>query len=343
MFAQFLNSLKRHNNISLIEAIQKVYEILFEAVGRNIMYHGTHKRNLQSILKQGLIPNPKQREWKEDPDIGPSMISRQSYEGIYLTENLMTATGSAGRRTDNSNKEKERIVVVVDIEKATAIPDEDNLNTEIMRGLSNFFGKNFIGNNMAVQAYIDIMQDKANLTLTKNAINALKTWEHGYTDEGNPIHKEYLKSKIPYVVDTMKKYITRQAAWELKNDGYKGSKFYDIEESKVPQPPDVKQAETDFRNAMDALMRKLKASFNNSKKNILGNTARMLEPITYSGSNKIIAVLGIVDNYGNEDYVSGKTPYKTIKEYYGSVSDPRFADDFKEQMKRFGDWNVADK
>ena len=169
---------------------KKGYEILFEAVGRNIMYHGTHKRNLQSILKQGLIPNPKQREWKEDPDIGPSIISRQSYEGIYLTENLMTATGSAGRRTDNSNKEKERIVVVVDIEKATAIPDEDDLSgtSGISSGLSKFFGKKWNATNMALQVYIDIMKDKGNLNLTKNAINALKIWERGYTDDTGHIH-----------------------------------------------------------------------------------------------------------------------------------------------------------
>ena len=338
-FISFLEALKRDNNIPLIEAIQKGYEILFEAVGRNIMYHGTHKRNLRSILKQGLIPNPKQREWKEDPDIGQSMVSRQSYEGIYLTENLMTATSSAGRRTERSNKEKERIVVVVDIEKATAIPDEDNLGSEIKRGLSNFFGKNFIGDNMAVQAYINIMQDKGNLTLTKRAINALETWERGYTDV-TPIHKEYLKAKISYVIDAMKKYITRQAAWEIENSIiYKEEKFSRLKESNVPPPPDVKQAEIDFRNSMDTLMRKLKASFKNS----FNVTARMLEPITYSGSNKIIAVLGIVDNYNNKDYVSGKTPYKTIKEYYGSVSDPRFADDFKEEMKRFGDWDIAKK
>jgi len=340
MFQKFLNSLKTPNNASLIEAIQKGYEILFEAVGRNIMYHGTHKRNLQNILKQGLIPNPKQREWKEDPDTSEGQVSRQSYEGIYLTENLFTAYGSAGRRTETpKQKERERIIVVVDIEKATAIPDEDNLTTKIKEGLNNFFGEKWLGNRMGILAYTDIMKDKGNENLTKNAINALNVWKHGYDDKITNTHKEYLKAKIPYVVEAMKKYITRQAAWEIENSNYKEEKLNRLKEDNVPPPPDVEQAETDFRNAMDALMKKLKASFNNS----IGNTARMLKPITYSGSNKIISILGIIDNYGTADYISGKIPYKTVKEYYGSVNDPRFADDFKEKMKLFGDWNLADK
>ena len=343
-FISFLEALKRDNNIPLIEAIQKGYEILFEAVGRNIMYHGTHKRNLRSILKQGLIPNPKQREWKEDIDTSEGQISRQSYEGIYLTENLMTATGSAGRRTDRSGKtrEKEKLVIVVDIEKATAVPDEDDLTGMfgIKQGLGNFFGKKWLGENMALQAYINMMQDKGNLTLSKNAINSLQVWEQGFSDK-TPQHKEYLKAKIPYVVDVMKKYITRQAAWKIENsDLYKEEEFQRLEEANVPKPPDVKQAETDFRNSMDTLMKKMKASFT---KGFMGNTARMLTPITYRGSNKIIAVLGMVDNYNNKDYVYGETPGHTIKEYYGSVADPRFADDFTKEMERFGKWDVADK
>ena len=228
------------------------------------------------------------------------------------------------------------------MEKATAIPDEDNLTNlgGIKQGLGNFFGKQWLGDNMALQAYINVMQDKGNLNLTKAAISSLKTWEQGYDENPPPVHKEHLKAKIPFVVNVMKRYIIRQAAWEIENTRYKEEKHYRLEEANVPNPPDVKQAESDLRNDMDISARKLKASF---RKDFMGNTARILTPITYRGSNRIIAVIGIRDNYDNKDYEYDKTPGNTIIEYYGSVTDPRFADHFAKEMERFGDWDIAGK
>ena len=61
---------------------------------RSIWYHGSSIKNLRSIVAQGLIPDPKERNWADDPDASIGNPSRASYGGIYVTRNLMTATSA---------------------------------------------------------------------------------------------------------------------------------------------------------------------------------------------------------------------------------------------------------
>src|SRR5208337_2478430 len=63
------------------------------AAARSIWYHGSSIKNLRSILAQGLIPDPKERAWADDPESSVYTPSRESYGGIYVTQNLLTATG----------------------------------------------------------------------------------------------------------------------------------------------------------------------------------------------------------------------------------------------------------
>ena len=92
-----------------------------------IVYHGTPAKNYSSIMSQGLIPNPKQRAWQDDPDASYYSSSRQSLDGIYVSTNLMTAYGAGGNGKNRGLKEG-RLIVVCEIQPKTGFMDEDDLN-----------------------------------------------------------------------------------------------------------------------------------------------------------------------------------------------------------------------
>ena len=92
-----------------------------------IVYHGTPAKNYSSIMSQGLIPNPKQRAWQDDPDTSYYSSSRKSLDGIYVSTNLMTAY-SAGRQGGNKGLKEGRLIVICEIQPKTGFMDEDDLN-----------------------------------------------------------------------------------------------------------------------------------------------------------------------------------------------------------------------
>jgi RNA:NAD 2'-phosphotransferase (TPT1/KptA family) len=72
--------------------------LLEEETGKSvIMYHGTSMALWPKIKQNGLQAFPDNRSWAADPHAGFSTASRASYGGIYLTVNVITATGAAVR------------------------------------------------------------------------------------------------------------------------------------------------------------------------------------------------------------------------------------------------------
>lgn len=95
---------------------------------RSIWYHGSRGQNLDKILSQGLITEPKERAWAEDPSTGFTSPSRSSLGGIYVTQNLMTAISSASRlRKKNENL----VIVIIEAQPRSFILDEDDINYSV--------------------------------------------------------------------------------------------------------------------------------------------------------------------------------------------------------------------
>jgi GNAT superfamily N-acetyltransferase len=66
------------------ELARKYYRDLHkQAASRSIFYHGSSIKNLRSILSQGLIPDPKIKNWADDPESSPYTSSRESYGGCF--------------------------------------------------------------------------------------------------------------------------------------------------------------------------------------------------------------------------------------------------------------------
>lgn len=82
-------------------------------------YHGTSSALARKILKEGFIPNPKQKIWDQDKG------HLESYEGTYLTERVEVAARAAAAAVSKLGGDS--VVFEVQIETKTGLMDEDEL------------------------------------------------------------------------------------------------------------------------------------------------------------------------------------------------------------------------
>jgi len=103
----------------------------------DMVYHGTSTKFLNSILSNGLIPNPKERVYSEpdkdkELDYGRSMAS---LEGVYLTDEYMTASGAATNAADSTGGQK--LMVICDVSRASGFADEDIVEYIVNYGIKD--------------------------------------------------------------------------------------------------------------------------------------------------------------------------------------------------------------
>ena len=325
---------------------------------RGIWYHGTSARFIDSIMSQGLIPNPKKRTWDEDPGSNYNSPSRKSIGGVYITKNIMTAISSSWK-TRNGRKEENDLIVVIDFQSRSLIPDEDTLTfyvkeaVQIPYRLSNdyvvgsVYMATVLGGN---QSYVDEVKEnyiefviKSFNYLTKGQINdklkerltdiLSKNWftvlerqaAHLY-DMYKDIHewKKYFYNNMPDSVRTHLEEESSKIDQSLSRDEH--NKIYsDIVDSTVPVPPSIEEAESRYSAFIDQITRTMKSTIQHQDD--FSSKGRSLEPIGFSGSNKIIAIV----EYNS--YVKG------VKVVYGNLPD-KFVEDLE---TRVGPLKLVDK
>jgi hypothetical protein len=305
------------------------------ATERGIWYHGTARENLPAILSQGLIPDPKKRVWADDPGAGFGQPSRVSYGGIYVTQNLMTARSSVPRNTDKAGG----VIVVMELQPRTLLADEDdflfsasqmyqpNLNwsptTAAWLYLASKYGRPDDADTVRMVA--DAKQSYAAVFLRGNK-DLLK-------EKYTPQLEDALKAILPGLWDAA---VMRAVAyypqaygsqwkWNWLRDytDYSG-KPDEGDPDKIPQPPTPAQGEAAFRAAVDKATRTLKSRVRVERGTF--KTARSLEPIRFSGSNRIVAIVQIERVPAEQRKEGG--PYETVRVIYGKLPD-----DFKTQWK----------
>ena len=295
-------------------------EFLTEAP-RSVWFHGTSIKRLHAILKQGLIPDPKKREWADDPGAGISTPSRQSYGGIYVTQNLMTALGAPRDRVG----EGRQVVVVMELQPNTFYLDEDELTGPLNAPLAHVSDNeyhiatywllaNHPGDNQAdidekIHAYIESV-----LRFIKHKMETLSR-------ELAPQLETRLRSLLPGVWKAALGRLAAHVAARMADYDYKrylavayGDKYWN---QAIPPRnkmfPTVEQGEAGFRQAAGQLTRTLH-QLATPENGAYGHNARVTEPIGYSGSNHIIAVIEVRDSkqYRGDDY---KKPAQLIMQY----------------------------
>ena len=266
-----------------------------KTASKEILFHGTNARNLKRILSQGLVAKPKRRAWQEDPDASFHTMSRKSYPGVYLTENLLTARGAVRDASDG-------IIVVVSVETRSLVPDEDDI-THVFRGAfeSGFPEEGFVLTEYNIaDAYIDAIKDKdRRFDRVANKFLDSKFRESGL---GGKAKKALRKSLFPHIVELAKAYAIRQMAFKKKEDSeWKKEHGYastiaihesDLEKAGLDYAdiPSVSEAEKKLRDKVEVITRKMKRFA--EKTGGFNYTARMIGDIGYSGKNKIVAVVG---------------------------------------------------
>jgi len=246
------------------------------------MYHGTAEDVLPSILSQGLITNPKQRAWAEDPDASFWMPSRQSLHSIYLTSNLLTALGSGGRRR---NEKLARILLIVSVQPQSLDADEDSFIG--LRAATPTHWSEFL----VAMAYIEEMSGKSDGTVNDAAM------KKDYVDTNLERIKDKLKQPLHPALATRLKVLlekcylpalARKAAYVDAGSWERAQ--YHLEVQNVEQP-NKNKAEQEFKRCQDQVTRTLHILARPDEVNDLFDfTARSNTPIGFSGSNKIVAI-----------------------------------------------------
>jgi hypothetical protein len=102
------------------------------------------------------------------------------------------------------------------------------------------------------------------------------------------------------------------------------------EEYNIPDPPSSSIGERLFRAFVDKLTRTMKHKARHSFTGSYSKTARSLEPITFHGSNRIVAIVEIVRNSVNKYH-------ENVRILYGELPE-----DFKQQwQERMGELTIV--
>jgi hypothetical protein len=297
-----------------------------ERQGGWLLYHGTSSKYLPDILSQGLIPFPKNRSWDSDPDANYHTPSRASLGGIYLTSNLLTAKGAAWRTAKNTSGNE--LIVMVDVHPNSLLADED----DFMTTATVFENEWQVTNLYAIHT----------LTHDHQFVNLLKNTEHGdiylnemksilthavdkYTDNFLTLTKWKMKTMHPGLESRVRSILQNGFNSALKRqvsyvDDYTYKKGFwnnlNGVEYQIPPKPNKEVAEKEFKEFQNEITRTMKGMVKTNKDSIM-NTARIEEPIRFSGRNKIILVSEVIEKPNRE---------KFVKIHYGTVPDKFKAD-----------------
>jgi hypothetical protein len=287
---------------------------------RRYLYHGTSIKNLSSILSEGLNFHHSRQVWtleqnKED-SATTSPSSRASFPGIYLTDNLLTAIGSAGRaNTYKKLPYNNKVIVGVDIEDRTPsiVLDED-----LLRDPKNAFDTYYhvTGQGYFYGGWLQHSQNEAP-EVAKHWLN--KTFSE-YTDRFK--EKFRIIWLLPYAIPVIIAY-----AKVFYADEYQHTKWTSDLDTNFPDAEtSLSKARSEYRNALDIFLQKVNFLSRETKEYQYQHNVRIKDPISYHGANRIVLVATIKTNNIEHTY------YNTVHIHY--LSDHQILGDFVSQMKQ---------
>lgn len=285
------------------------------------MYHGTTSDFLPSILKKGLVPDPKKKYWADDPNASLTKASLASLHGSYWTSNIFTATSSATNTTNKFGGDK--IIVIAQIQTQSAFADEDNLAFPLEWNYNKAFGGNISEKPRQVAYYF--YDDKNYYENAKKNFIKLVHDELSKNNEKKPVASQLLSDAF----DAMSLRIIAHGIRDAGADKY-WNPLKDIK-NKPDTEPTVAETEKNLLDTKDKLSQRYRET--TLDKDDFRHTLRITEPVTYSGANRITHVVEIPDGYvENGNFV--KPP---IILHYGNKKNipEKFIQDFK---SRVGKW-----
>lgn len=277
-----------------------------------IVYHGTSPKNLGSIMSQGLIPDPPKRAWDDDKNTSFYSSSRKSLDGVYVTQNLLTATSAAGN--GKNNLRDGCLLVVCEIQPKTAFMDEDDLNS-----FSSVSDSEYV----IAALYGAIISGKKDELVEQFFQKFVEKFKRKFSDVKGMDNEELMTRVNPLLRQLFYKCVIRQAAYIDKWTFQKAKNY-----TKRAVMPDKHRAEMDFLRVKELLSKTLKkyANPHNHAEDKFNFVSRITQPIRFSGANRIICVVMIpYDHKRQPEVIYGIPPEKLITDW----------------KLRIGEWNPA--
>lgn len=297
-----------------MELLKEYISLLVEGQ-QKIMFHGTSDKFLQSIMKQGIVAEPRKKTWDrdKDKDINWNRPSLASVGGSYWTSNFMTALGAA--RNAKERFGGGRIIVIAQLSLNTSFADEDSIVGTLQGSMQNAFrdfGIN-VSSTLYFRGYWDALEDSE-----KNEL---------INDASQRIHKYFIQSNphIPFDSNLLKKHffawLNRVTALTAQNTTDKWEYIRGFERgfrgerselpTELPSFMSTSQAEREYSEILDKMTRKYKESARDP--DYFNQTLRMTTDIGFSGKNKIICIIKIRHN--NILLIYGKIPPEFVSAY----------------------------
>lgn len=307
-----------------------------------IMYHGTSSANLQSILSNGVIPNPRDKVWgKIDHQLDTHSFSTASLQGSYWTDNLQLALSSAGR-AKRVGYEFNKLLVIAQIAKQSAFSDEDNYISDIFRAMADayrdIFGRSSPLTGEATMKGIALSYFTDSYK-SSNTSSDKEAWVKSF---GTNLHKEISENpdKQPINWSLMKALFETILLRTLIHEKRHASKWMKdkwVEEFERVHG-EITTTVVEIEEKLHNLREKLTRVYRGSARRDGGfmNTLRINEPITYKGANRILTVLEIDKVHVNTTPEERRLPYQTIlKGHYVYKIPDLFIMDWKKHMGPF--------
>ena len=256
------------------EVLKPVNEAKFSKP--RIMYHGTSSYFLRTILKQGIVPNPKQRYWDSDDNENQYSFSRVSLPGSYWTSNLMTARSAS----TNTNKKfpGDSLIIIAKIAEQSAYADEDSIDSPLkwaMNDTVKAFHPN-IRTDFWMALFDDLNDPHKKQKIQETFMNTL----HKHL-EGHDLHQpnrqlcdELLETLI------MRSMVYENKAGMIMNHWIKN----------VPELMSISEVEKRLLELRDRLTRSYRTTAI-YKQGMYNHTLRITTPVGFSGNNKILSII----------------------------------------------------
>lgn len=278
-------------------------QILRLCEAKEIFWHGTTSLAARKILKTGLSADEKRkRVWDE------TTRGKESYPGTYLTQNIITAIGSA----NNAVRKFGGYPVVFEtmIETRTALYDEDIMPDMVDMVLRTYSIKTgYLLNDYGAKSLLEDEERKE--FLDKLMEDSAKAWfSQMSSDWDRPTPKTFLNPEAFLNI----KDLLVELAWVS---------FRMIAELDVAAGH-LGNKTGRYRELLDQINRKLEGMPSGFQGSSFLRNIRTTKPVTFKGSNRITgAVTGL-----------GKYEDRTLYVLYGRMSD-KFMKDFKERQGDF--------
>lgn len=254
---------------------------LFESRQPRLMYHGTSSVFLRTILKQGIVPDPRQKRWATDDAESAHSFSRISLPGSYWTSNLMTARSSASNTIQKFGGDE--LMVIAQIAEQSAYADEDSINSQLQWAMGDTvhaFNPGIVRNMWLVLADSLFGTDASKRDAVQQVfINSLHKHLQGRAK--HPPNRELADE----LLDTL---VLRNMAFETKQGmGASGLRHW---VSHMPDVTSIAEIEQKLLHLRDRLTRSYRSTALYTQGDF-NHTLRMTHPVTYRGANRILWML----------------------------------------------------